>query len=480
MPPRFQLLPKRFTTQISALRWSQPSSRAYADAVDVPSPVVRNPLKRRKGGDLGSHLPRDIIPKDAYIPEYPFGNAKLFKQADKGLYGEQTIQFGNNVSDKTKTKTRRYWLPNVISKGLYSVTLKKKIKLCMTARVLRTVEREGGLDEYLLKDSENRIRELGPMGWALRWTLMQNPAVITRLRADAAALGVDQATIDKQWPTAEMMAEHKKSQSPQVSSNILESATFSASAGQEVWDPTAPPTRPPRSAEEMMAVRKAKLDYDSTMRACKRYVDRGYVNSDEEGIKLACIRLKERQESNERVKQAVQKQLAAISAEELEEVRALLNPDNASEENLRRMAYQQRRRKEIEAAGGESAWIQARDDAYRAKMGFVRTDPAVYAAQKKAEYGAALQEAETAATNNDLSPERREYLVNALNKADRIIKAKAAGGKYEYIKCTVEELYLEKTAGGNDLSELTDVPGTDAQAAVVDANINPEETGPKA
>jgi ribosomal protein L28 len=110
------------------------------------------------------------------------------------------IQFGNNVSPDTETKTRRHWKPNILTKSLYSVALRKRIKIRLTSKVLKTMDREGGLDEYLLKESEARIKELGPMGWALRWTLMQTPEVIARFRAEAAAIGLAQEVIDKQWP----------------------------------------------------------------------------------------------------------------------------------------------------------------------------------------------------------------------------------------------------------------------------------------
>lgn len=110
------------------------------------------------------------------------------------------IQFGNNVSRKTKTTTRRSWKPNVLSKSLYSVVLKKRIKLRITKKVLKTLDREGGLDEYLLKQCETRIKQLGPIGWALRWTLLQRPEVVNRLRAEAKALGIPQEDIDRQWP----------------------------------------------------------------------------------------------------------------------------------------------------------------------------------------------------------------------------------------------------------------------------------------
>jgi large subunit ribosomal protein L28 len=162
--------------------------------------LYKNPLARRRGGDLGSHLPKHVIPQDADIPPYPYGPRQLFKQANKGLYGLQKIEFGNNVSHKTETTTRRHWKPNVIRKSLYSVALKKRVYLRITSKVLKTMDREGGLDEYLLKQSEARIKELGPMGWALRWTLLQKPDVVRRLRAEAFALGLSQEVIDLQWP----------------------------------------------------------------------------------------------------------------------------------------------------------------------------------------------------------------------------------------------------------------------------------------
>ena len=157
MPPRCQLLSGRLPTQGLALRPAKSTHRTYATS-EEPTPAVKNPLQRRRGGDLGSHLPKNVIPKDAYIPAYPYGDHQLFKQANKGLYGEQMIRFGNNVSKDTETKTRRNWKPNVLSKSLYSVALKKRIKLRITAKVLKTMDREGGLDEYLLKDNVARIK----------------------------------------------------------------------------------------------------------------------------------------------------------------------------------------------------------------------------------------------------------------------------------------------------------------------------------
>ena len=58
---------------------------------------------------------------------------------------------------------------------------------------MRTIEKVGGLDEYLLGNTAARIKGLGPRGWALRWRLMQEPSVKERIRRERIALGVESA-----------------------------------------------------------------------------------------------------------------------------------------------------------------------------------------------------------------------------------------------------------------------------------------------
>ena len=60
----------------------------------------------------------------------------------------------------------------------------------MQARVLRTIEKVGGLDEYLLGGKRARLKELGMGGWALRWTLWQTEMVRERFRTERERLGV--------------------------------------------------------------------------------------------------------------------------------------------------------------------------------------------------------------------------------------------------------------------------------------------------
>ncbi|SCU99122.1 LAFA_0G22122g1_1 [Lachancea sp. 'fantastica'] len=113
------------------------------------------------------------VPKQRKVfPEYKFGESKIFKQSNKGLYGGSFVQYGNNIAE-SKTKTRRRWLPNVVRKGLWSESLDRKISIRMTAKVLRTITKEGGIDNYLTKDKSARIKELGPTGWKLRYRVLQ-------------------------------------------------------------------------------------------------------------------------------------------------------------------------------------------------------------------------------------------------------------------------------------------------------------------
>ncbi|MEZ5934417.1 MAG: 50S ribosomal protein L28 [Alphaproteobacteria bacterium] len=57
---------------------------------------------------------------------------------------------GNNVSH-ANNKTRRRYLPNLQQQRFYSETLGVAVRLRVSTRALRTVEKRGGLDGYLLK-----------------------------------------------------------------------------------------------------------------------------------------------------------------------------------------------------------------------------------------------------------------------------------------------------------------------------------------
>ena len=57
---------------------------------------------------------------------------------------------GNNVSH-ANNKTRRRFLPNLQSRRLFSETLGQSVRLRIAASTLRTIEKRGGLDGYLVQ-----------------------------------------------------------------------------------------------------------------------------------------------------------------------------------------------------------------------------------------------------------------------------------------------------------------------------------------
>lgn len=59
------------------------------------------------------------------------------------------VMTGNNVSH-ANNKTRRRFLPNLQQVSLHSDALERTVRLRVAASALRTVERKGGLDAYLL------------------------------------------------------------------------------------------------------------------------------------------------------------------------------------------------------------------------------------------------------------------------------------------------------------------------------------------
>jgi len=126
------------------------------------------------------------------VPTYPYGHSQYYKQSNFGLYGNQKIRFGNMVSEKNEIKTRRYWRPNVHFKRLWSESLGAMVRVRITTRVLRTVDKVGGLDEYLLGEKAGRIKELGMGGWKLRWRIMQTDKIKERFRAQRKAMGLPQ------------------------------------------------------------------------------------------------------------------------------------------------------------------------------------------------------------------------------------------------------------------------------------------------
>ena len=165
------------------------------------------------------------------VPVYPYGPAQWYKQANKGLYGASRVQYGNNVSEKFKTKTRRTWHPNVVRKKLWSHALQRTVQIKVQARVLKTIDKVGGLDEYLLGEKEGRIKDLGMTGWWLRWAIMQTPHIKKRFAKERESLGLPKEGIESIVEEAETTVEGEaqvatKGRSNPIPITTRRSATF--------------------------------------------------------------------------------------------------------------------------------------------------------------------------------------------------------------------------------------------------------------
>ncbi len=66
------------------------------------------------------------------------------------------VQSGNNVSH-AHNKTRRRFLPNLQETSFYSESLKRKIRMRVTAAAIRTVEHNGGIDAFVLSKAPSKL-----------------------------------------------------------------------------------------------------------------------------------------------------------------------------------------------------------------------------------------------------------------------------------------------------------------------------------
>ncbi|MBR4927674.1 MAG: 50S ribosomal protein L28 [Alphaproteobacteria bacterium] len=68
------------------------------------------------------------------------------------------VQTGNNVS-KSNRKTRRRFMPNLQEVAVYSEILGAQVTLRLSSNGLRTIEKNGGIDMYLLTKPVSRLTE---------------------------------------------------------------------------------------------------------------------------------------------------------------------------------------------------------------------------------------------------------------------------------------------------------------------------------
>ena len=73
----------------------------------------------------------------------------VMNRALRGIFCGKHIRFGNNVSHSYQ-HTRRSWKPNVHQKRLESAVLDHNVRLHLTTSAMRTIEKVGGLDAFLV------------------------------------------------------------------------------------------------------------------------------------------------------------------------------------------------------------------------------------------------------------------------------------------------------------------------------------------
>ena len=82
----------------------------------------------------------------------------------------KNVMSGNNVSH-AKNKTKRKFLPNLQNVKLFSKALEKSFSMKVSVRALKSVEKNGGLDDYLSKTS-NRV--LAPQAIAIKKSILKS------------------------------------------------------------------------------------------------------------------------------------------------------------------------------------------------------------------------------------------------------------------------------------------------------------------
>ncbi|KAL7624780.1 hypothetical protein AAE478_006352 [Parahypoxylon ruwenzoriense] len=185
--------PIRIPGALSRWRLSAPTGFLSPSSTHIPS-LSSNVIICSRTLSVTAPLLRQTpshrtVPLDE-VPEYPYGRFTTYKVRNEGLFGESKVRFGNVVAEKHGNRSRTRWHPNRHNKRLWSPALGAFIRTRLTTSVLKTIDRLGGIDEYLLGSKTRRLRNLGPAGWALRWKIMQTPAIRERFARERAALGL--------------------------------------------------------------------------------------------------------------------------------------------------------------------------------------------------------------------------------------------------------------------------------------------------
>ncbi len=70
----------------------------------------------------------------------------------------KSVMTGNNRSH-AENKTKRVFRPNLVRSSLYSEALGERVRLRISANALRTIEKRGGIDAFLMAERNSRLTE---------------------------------------------------------------------------------------------------------------------------------------------------------------------------------------------------------------------------------------------------------------------------------------------------------------------------------
>lgn len=125
----------------------------------------------------GDKAPGALVPRYKKLyPEYDY-EAMYFRRQNRGLFdGLQRRSHRYETESKVKILTSQ--VPNVVKTKLWSETLNKRIPVRATTTALRTITKDGGLDNYLLKSTPLRTKTMGLKGWKLRYDILKKKEII--------------------------------------------------------------------------------------------------------------------------------------------------------------------------------------------------------------------------------------------------------------------------------------------------------------
>ncbi|PLW52034.1 hypothetical protein PCASD_02133 [Puccinia coronata f. sp. avenae] len=158
----------------------------------------------RTGPDEPRSAGRPEVYGVTYVPPLTITRQHT-KRGDYGLYDGLKVRAGDNVS-KSKHRTKRTWKPNVQKTKLWSEVLGQTLQLRVTSAALKTIDRMGGLDRYVLQMSEQR---LGGMGIRIRGLVIAAMQARVRLtKAFTRPVPAGEAWRIPRWQDANQRADH--------------------------------------------------------------------------------------------------------------------------------------------------------------------------------------------------------------------------------------------------------------------------------